>query len=85
MPEFDTTRFAVDGGQARRHPHSFCDTSGCYARMGFTAEDVQVFRRGARARVVVVPALAPDQPAELIMSLTGFTAGLAAVEVSDDG
>jgi invasion protein IalB len=75
---------SVDGGQPRRYPYSFCDTAGCYARMGFTAEDVQAFRRGAEATVVVVPALAPDQPAELTMSLSGFTAGLAAVEVADE-
>ncbi|MEM8851281.1 MAG: invasion associated locus B family protein [Pseudomonadota bacterium] len=76
-------RLSVDGGQERTYPYSFCDPSGCYARMGFTAEDIQGFRRGALARVVVIPALAPDQPAELDMSLSGFTAGLAAVEVSN--
>ncbi|MBM2577026.1 invasion associated locus B family protein [Jannaschia sp. Os4] len=73
----------IDGGQPRRYPYSFCDAGGCYARLGFTAEDLQRFRRGASATVVVVPALAPDQPAELTMSLTGFTAGLAAVEVAN--
>jgi invasion protein IalB len=74
---------AIDGGQPKRYPYSFCDQSGCYARMGFTEEDVAAFRRGATARIVVVPALAPDQPAELDMSLSGFTAGLAAVDLSD--
>ena len=74
----------VDGGQPRRYPYSFCDAGGCYARLGFTAEDLNRFRRGAEATVVVVPALAPDQPAELTMSLTGFTAGMAAVEVADE-
>lgn len=72
---------AVDGGQPRRYPYSFCDSSGCYSRMGFTAEDVAAFKRGAAATLTVVPALAPDQQAQLTMSLTGFTAGLAAVEV----
>ncbi|MEM7644802.1 MAG: invasion associated locus B family protein [Pseudomonadota bacterium] len=76
-------RLSVDGGQERTYPYSFCDPTGCYARMGFTAEDVQAFRRGALARIVVVPALAPDQPAELDMSLSGFTAGLSAVEVAN--
>lgn len=76
-------RVSVDGGQPRTYPYSFCDPSGCYARMGFTAEDVANFRRGAVAEVIVVPALAPDQPAELTMSLSGFTAGLAAVQVAN--
>ena len=70
----------VDGGQPRRYPYSFCDTTGCYSRMGFTAEDIAAFKRGAKATLIVVPALAPDQRAELTMSLTGFTAGMAAIE-----
>ncbi|GIT92167.1 invasion-associated locus B family protein [Jannaschia pagri] len=74
----------VDGGQARRYPYSFCDASGCYARMGFTAADVAAFRRGAKATVVVVPAQAPDQAAQLTMSLTGFTAGYQAVTVDNN-
>ncbi|SDY94457.1 Invasion protein IalB, involved in pathogenesis [Jannaschia faecimaris] len=74
---------SIDGGQPRRYPYSFCDATGCYSRMGFTAEDVAAFKRGAAATLVVVPALAPDQRAELTMSLSGFTAGLAAVEVAN--
>ena len=74
----------IDGGQPRRYPFSFCDQSGCYARMGFTQADVQALRRGASATLVVVPALAPDQPARMRMSLSGFTAGLAAVEVENE-
>lgn len=73
----------VDGGQPRRYPYSFCDPTGCYSRMGFTAADVAAFKRGATATLVVVPALAPDQQAQLTMSLVGFTAGLAAVEVAN--
>ncbi len=73
----------IDGGEPRRYPFSFCDPSGCYSRMGFTEEDVAALKRGSTATLVVVPALAPDQAAELAMSLSGFTAGLAAVEVAD--
>ena len=72
---------SIDGGQTRRYPFAFCDPQGCYARLGFTAEDIAQFRRGANATVVVVPALAPDQPAELTMSLSGFTAGMDAIAV----
>ena len=73
----------VDDGEPRRYPFSFCDRSGCYARMGFTEADMAAFRRGAEAQIVVRPAAAPDQPAELTMSLSGFTAGIAAVEVAE--
>lgn len=70
----------IDGGEPRRYPFTFCDASGCYARLGFSEGDLNRFRRGANAIVTVVPAVAPDQPARLTMSLSGFTAGFAAVD-----
>lgn len=66
---------AVDGGQAKRYDFSFCTPVGCYARVGFTEEDVNRFKGGASAKITIVPALAPDQKVELDMSLSGFTAG----------
>ncbi|KUF11705.1 invasion associated locus B family protein [Pseudoponticoccus marisrubri] len=65
---------AVDGGQARRYDFSFCGVAGCYARVGFTEQDIARFKAGAVAKVTIVPALAPDQKVELDMSLSGFTA-----------
>ncbi|MCT4555382.1 MAG: invasion associated locus B family protein [Pelagimonas sp.] len=65
---------SVDGGQARRYDYSFCAPIGCYARVGFTAEDIARFKAGAKATVTLVPALAPDQKVSVEMSLTGFTA-----------
>lgn len=64
----------VDSGQAKRYDFSFCTTVGCYARVGFTNDDVAAFRRGNVANVTIVPALAPDQKVNVTMSLTGFTA-----------
>ena len=64
----------VDGGQARRYPYAFCNPIGCYSRVGLVAEEVAQFRRGANAKLTIVPALAPDQKVELNMSLSGFTA-----------
>ncbi|MGP9790151.1 invasion associated locus B family protein [Roseinatronobacter sp. NSM] len=64
----------VDEGSAKRYPFTFCTVVGCIARVGFTAEEVDAFRRGARAVWQVVPVGAPDQPIDLSMSLTGFTA-----------
>ena len=66
---------SVDGGQAKRYDFSFCTQVGCYARVGFTADDVARFKAGSAATVAIVPALAPDQRVELEMSLSGFTAG----------
>lgn len=64
----------VDGGAAKRYPFTFCAVIGCIARVGFTAEEVDAFRRGARATWSLVPVAAPDQTVELNMSLIGFTA-----------
>ena len=65
---------AVDGGQAKSYDFSFCTQVGCYARVGFTADDVSRFKAGSAAKITIVPALAPDQKVELDMSLSGFTA-----------
>lgn len=77
LPEQLTLR--VDGGQARRFPYSFCNAGGCVARIGLTANDIALFKRGAAATLSMVPAGAPDQTVVATMSLSGFTAGFDAV------
>lgn len=66
-------KIAVDGGNARAYPYAFCNQVGCYARIGLVEQDVAAFRRGAKATITIVPALAPDQTVELTLSLNGFT------------
>ncbi|MGR3368727.1 MAG: invasion associated locus B family protein [Sagittula sp.] len=70
----------VDGGSARQYDFSFCAQIGCYARVGFTAEDIARFKAGAKAQVTIVPALAPDQKVTVDMSLAGFTAAFDAAQ-----
>ena len=70
---------AVDDSDGRRYPFSFCTEQGCVSRIGLTQEDVDRFRRGNVARVRIIPARAPDQQVVLSASLTGFTAGFAAI------
>lgn len=74
-------RIAVDGGQGKLYPFSFCNPVGCYARIGLTASDVEAFKRGAVARLSIVPFAAPDQTVTLDLSLSGFTAGYDKVSV----
>ena len=74
---------SVDGGAERRYPFAFCDTQGCYSRMGFTAAEMAEFRAGATATISVRPALAPEQLVVMNMSLAGFTAGMQAIEVAE--
>ncbi|KAA8605591.1 invasion protein [Salipiger aestuarii] len=67
---------AVDGAQAKRYDFSFCTQVGCYARVGFTADEIAQFKAGNTAKITIAPALAPDQKVELTMSLAGFTAAI---------
>ena len=64
----------VDEGATRRYPYSFCNTIGCYSRVGLLDEEVDAFLAGKAAKLTIVPAMAPDQTVELTMSLIGFTA-----------
>jgi len=79
LPQQLTMR--VDDGAARRYPYSFCNTIGCYSRVGLVAEEVAAFRAGGAATVTIVPALAPDQKVEVTMSLNGFTASFDKITV----
>ena len=65
----------VDDQSGKRYPYLFCDTAGCYARIGLTAEDVAGYKAGSTATITIVPALDPQQrPISLTLSLNGFTA-----------
>ena len=72
-------RLSIDGGQARLYPFRFCNRIGCISRMGFTADELAQFKRGANAQIVIVPATAPDAEVVLSISLSGFTAGFDAL------
>jgi invasion protein IalB len=51
---------------------------GCYARIGFTAEDITRYKAGKEAVISIVPVVAPDQRVSVTMSLRGFTAAFDA-------
>ena len=72
-------RLSVDGGQDKIYRYSFCSAFGCFARVGFTAGEVEAFKRGAKGKLTIVPAAAPDQKVVLTVSLKGFTAAYHAV------
>lgn len=75
----ENIKLAVDGGETRTYPFTFCNRAGCVARVGFRNEAIASFKRGASAKITLVPAGAPDQTVELAVSLSGFTAGYDAV------
>ena len=70
---------AVDGSKPKVYPFSFCSTIGCISRIGFTADEVAGFKKGAKAVLTIVPVVAPDQKVNVELSLKGFTAGYDAV------
>lgn len=74
---------AVDGGTAKRYPFTWCSEIGCFARVGFTADEVAAFKRGRQAVLTIVPVVAPETPVRLAISLSGFTAGYDAVAAAN--
>jgi len=70
---------SVDNGQVKRYPYSFCTKIGCFARIGLTAEELDGFKKGVAANVVIVAAGAPDKTVDLSASLKGFTAAWTAL------
>jgi invasion protein IalB len=73
----------IDSSAAKIYPFTWCSQLGCVARVGFTAEEVDQFRKGAKAVVTIVPVVAPDQKVSLDISLKGFTAGYEAVKTAN--
>jgi invasion protein IalB len=75
----ENIRLKVDDSAAKVYPFTWCSQIGCVARVGFTAEEVAQFKRGAKATITIVPVVAPDQKVDLNLDLTGFTAGYDAI------
>jgi invasion protein IalB len=73
---------AIDTAKPKVYPFTFCAAVGCVARVGFTADEIAQFKKGNKATITIVPAVAPDQQVNLDVSLKGFTAGLEAVALT---
>lgn len=77
-------RFGIDTAEAKVYPFTFCAQIGCVARIGFTADELAAFKKGAKGVLTIVPAVAPKETVVLDVSLKGFTAGFDAVKASND-
>lgn len=73
-------RLRVDDGNWAEFPFAFCQPIGCFARLGLTEDNIAGLRAGSDAFVALVPLPAPDQVVQIAASLSGFTAGFAALE-----
>lgn len=76
-------RMAIDGSEPKIYPFTFCARIGCVARIGFTAAELESFKKGAKATMTIVPAVAPTETVALDVSLKGFTAGYDAVTANN--
>lgn len=75
-------KIAVDDGKAKAYTYSFCSMVGCFARIGFTQEDVDALKAGGEALLTIVPAQAPDQRVVIKASLDGFTKAYENVSIA---
>lgn len=75
-------KIAVDDGPAKAYGYSFCSMVGCFARIGFTQGDIDAFKSGGEAKLVIVPAQAPDQTVVISASLDGFTKAYENVSIA---
>ncbi|MBK1634586.1 invasion associated locus B family protein [Rhodovulum adriaticum] len=69
----------VDDGEALRYRFSYCTPQACVARFALSTDDIANYKAGGEATVSIVPLMAPDQRAEITMSLSGFTAAYDAM------
>lgn len=76
-------RFGIDTAEPKVYPFTFCAQIGCVARVGFTAEELAAFKKGAKGVLTIVPAVAPKNTVTVDVSLKGFTAGFDAVTASN--
>ncbi|MEQ9259936.1 MAG: invasion associated locus B family protein [Roseovarius sp.] len=75
-------KISVDDGRAKAYNYSFCSMVGCFARIGFTQEDIDAFKAGGEANLVIIPAQAPDQTVVIKASLDGFTKAYENVSIA---
>ncbi|WP_227271519.1 invasion associated locus B family protein [Roseobacter weihaiensis] len=71
----------VDEEPAKQYPYAFCNTIGCYARIGLTDDELDAYKRGSEAVLSIVPIAAPDQRVNVVLSLNGFTRAFEASTV----
>jgi invasion protein IalB len=69
----------IDGTEPKVYPFVFCTRAGCVSKVGLVADELAALKKGAKAQVQIVPAVAPDKTVTLDVSLKGFTAGFEAV------
>lgn len=77
--------FAVGTAEPRGYPFSFCAPVGCVSRIGFTQAELDTLKRGKDATLTLLPFGGDrEQPVQLKLSLSGFTAAFDALSAYAD-
>jgi invasion protein IalB len=72
-------KLAIDTNKPKLYPYSYCTAGGCLAKVGFTADELAILKKGSVIALTVVPAAAPDKVVTAKISLKGFSAAYQAV------
>jgi invasion protein IalB len=75
-------KVSVDDGLPKVYNFSFCSMVGCFARIGFTDEEIEDFKSGENAVIEIVPAQAPNEVVTINASLKGFTKAFENVSIA---
>lgn len=67
----------VDDQPARAAPFERCISEGCVVRAPISSSMIEAMRRGSTATIVIFSA--PEQPVQIPISLSGFTAAFQAI------
>jgi invasion protein IalB len=73
--------FQIDTAQAATLPFEWCVQEGCVVRLGLREPDIAAMKRGKGIKLVVTSIADPQQPVNLTLSLSGFTAAFDSIAV----
>jgi len=63
----------IDSQKPITLPYNFCSKVGCFSNVALKANELDLFKKGSKIAMVVVPVAAPDKKVDLTISLKGFT------------
>ncbi|WP_444451523.1 invasion associated locus B family protein [Rhodobacter capsulatus] len=69
----------IDAQKAVTLPYAFCSKDACFSNVALKDKDLDLFKKGNKITMTIVPMVAPDKKVELAISLKGFSAAWDAV------
>ncbi|SIO17137.1 Invasion protein IalB, involved in pathogenesis [Rhodovulum sp. ES.010] len=73
-------RIQIDASEPWTVPFTYCRPDSCIAQFSVEGQQLDALKAGAEAAVAIIPLRAPDQPQEVTMSLSGFTAAFESLQ-----